>query len=185
MSPKTPEPSPSEFGSKVDIAALSAAAYADLHRLARARIRSSRPLTLLDTTGLVSDTFRRLAAQHDLAIDSRAQFLGYCARVMRSVIIDLIRERNADRRGGGAQKITLTTGIGESLPAEDEPLRVDEALADLARVEPRLARVVEMRYFGGYNEDEVAEALGITVRTVQRDWQKARVLLRAMLSHDG
>jgi RNA polymerase sigma factor (TIGR02999 family) len=184
MSPNTPEPSPYEPGSKIDIAALSATAYADLHRLAHARIRSSGPMTLLDTTGLVSDTYRRLAAQHDLSIASRAQFLGYCARVMRSVIIDLIREKNADRRGGGAQKITLTTGIGESLPTEDEPLRVDEALADLARVEPRLARVVEMRYFGGYSDEEVAEALGITARTVQRDWQKARVLLRAMLSHD-
>lgn len=185
MSPKTTEPSPSEPVGKIDIADLSATAYADLHRLARARIRSSRPLTLLDTTGLVSDTYRRLAAQHDLSIDSRAQFLGYCARIMRSVIIDLIREKNAVRRGGGAQKVTLTTGIGDSLPAEDEPLRVDDALADLARVEPRLAQVVEMRYFGGYNEEEVAEALGITARTVQRDWKKARLLLRAMLSDDG
>jgi len=141
-------------------------------------------MTLLDTTGLVSDTYRRLASQHNLSIDSRAQFLGYCARIMRSVIIDLIREKNAGRRGGGLQKVTLTTGIGESLPAEDEPLRVDEALADLAKVEPRLAKVVEMRYFGGFSEEEVAEALGITARTVQRDWTKARVLLRAMLCND-
>jgi len=184
MAPKTPEPSPSEPSGKIDIAALSATAYADLHRLARARLRSSGPMTLLDTTGLVGDTYRRLASQHDLRIESRAQFLGYCARIMRSVIIDLIREKNADRRGGGAQKITLTTGIGNSLPAEDEPLRVDDALADLAKVEPRLAQVVEMRYFGGYTEEEVAEALGLTARTVQRDWEKARVLLRAMLSND-
>ena len=188
MSPETPEPSPPVAApapdNRIDIAALSALAYQDLHRLARARIRSSGPMTLLDTTGLVSDTYRRLVSQHDLAIDSRAQFLGYCARIMRSVIIDLIREKNAGRRGGGAQKITLTTGMGDSLAAEDEPLRVDEALADLAKVEPRLAQVVEMRYFGGYNEQEVAEALGLTARTVQRDWKKARLLLRAMLSND-
>ena len=166
----------------MDVAALSAAAYEDLRRLARSRLRSSAPLTLLDTSGLVGDTYRRLAQQHNLKIDSRAQFLGYCSRIMRSVIIDLVRERNAERRGGGAPKITLSTALGESETADDEPLRIDDALADLAKLEPRLAQVVEMRYFGGYDDEEVAEALGITTRTVQRDWQKARILLQAMLS---
>jgi RNA polymerase sigma factor (TIGR02999 family) len=166
----------------MDIAALSATAYDELRGLARARLRSNGPLTLLDTTGLVSDTYRRLAVQHNLRIESRAHFLGYCSRIMRSVIIDLVRERNAERRGGGERKITLNTEIGEGLAAADEPLRVDDALAELAKREPRLAQVVEMRYFGGYNEEEVAEALGITTRTVQRDWRKARVLLRTMLA---
>jgi RNA polymerase sigma factor (TIGR02999 family) len=182
VSDELPEPPPPGRSGGIDVAALSAAAYEDLRRLARARLRSSAPLTLLDTAGLVSDTYRRLAQQHNLKIESRAQFLGYCSRIMRSVIIDLVRERNAERRGGGAQKITLSTALGESVAAEDEPLRVDDALADLAKLEPRLAQVVEMRYFGGYDEEEVAEALGITARTVQRDWQKARVLLQAMLS---
>jgi RNA polymerase sigma factor (TIGR02999 family) len=166
----------------MDIAALSATAYNELRGLARARLRSNGPLTLLDTTGLVSDTYRRLAVQHNLHIESRAHFLGYCSRIMRSVIIDLVRERNAERRGGGERKMTLNTEIGEALAAADEPLRIDDALAELAKREPRLAQVVEMRYFGGYNEEEVAEALGITARTVQRDWRKARVLLQAMLS---
>jgi len=182
VSDKPPEPQPPSSGSGVDVAALSAAAYEDLRRLARARLRSNAPLTLLDTSGLVSDTYRRLAQLHNLKIDSRAQFLGYCSRIMRSVIIDLVREKNAERRGGDAQIITLNTSLGESVSVKDEPLRVDDALADLAKVEPRLAQVVEMRYFGGYDEGEVAEALGITTRTVQRDWQKARVLLQAMLS---
>jgi RNA polymerase sigma factor (TIGR02999 family) len=120
--------------------------------------------------------------QHNLRIESRAHFLGYCSRIMRSIIIDLIREKHADRRGGGQPKIRLTTSLEDAPAAEDEPLRVDDALADLGKLEPRLAQMVEMRYFGGYNEEEIAEALGITTRTVQRDWQKARVLLRAMLS---
>ena len=180
MSDEPPEVPP--IGSGMDIAALSAAAYEDLRILARARLRSSGPLTLLDTSGLVGDTYKRLALQHNLRIESRAHFLGYCSRIMRSVIIDMVREKKAGRRGGGAPKITLNTSLGEALPDEDEPLRVDEALAELALREPRLAHVVEMRYFGGYNEDEIAEALGITARTVQRDWQKARVLLQAMLS---
>jgi RNA polymerase sigma factor (TIGR02999 family) len=177
--PVAPPPTP---GGGMDIAALSATAYDELRGLARARLRSNGPLTLLDTTGLVSDTFRRLAVQHNLHIESRAHFLGYCSRIMRSVIIDLVRERNAERRGGGERKITLNTEIGEGVAAADEPLRVDDALAELAKREPRLAQVVEMRYFGGYNEEEVAEALGLTTRTVQRDWRKARVLLRTMLS---
>jgi RNA polymerase sigma factor (TIGR02999 family) len=177
-SPKIPPPG-------ADIAALSAAAYEDLRRLARARLRSNGPLTLLDTAGLVSDTYRRLAAQHNLRIESRAHFLGYCSRIMRSIIIDLVRERNAGRRGGGERDLTLNTSIAESLAVDVQPLQLDDALADLAKLEPRLAQVVEMRYFGGYDEQEVAEALGITARTVQRDWQKARLLLQAMLSDDG
>lgn len=184
MSDDLPNPPPQSPG-RTDIAALSAAAYEDLRRLARARLRSNGPLTLLDTSGLVSDTYRRLAMQHNLQIENRAHFLGYCSRIMRSIIIDLVREKNAERRGGGDRKVTLNTTLGDALAAEDEPLRIDDALADLAKLEPRLAQVVEMRYFGGYNEDEVAEALGITARTVQRDWQKARVLLQAMLSDPG
>src|ERR1700733_10584654 len=139
----------------MDIAALSAAAYNELRGLARARLRSNGPLTLLDTAGLVSDTYRRLALQHNLRIESRAHFLGYCSRIMRSVIIDLIREKNAERRGGGAQKITLSTALVDADAPTDEPLRINDALEELAKREPRLARVVEMRYFGGYDEDEV------------------------------
>lgn len=182
MSDDSPKPAPSVSIGLKDLAALSAEAYEDLRRLAKSRLRSNGPLTLLDTSGLVGDTFKRLAQQHNLQIDSHAHFLGYCSRVMRSVIIDLVRERNAERRGGGGRMLTLNTAIGDSAASEDEPLKIDDALADLARVEPRLAQVVEMRYFGGYDEAEVALALGVTTRTVQRDWQKARVLLQAMLS---
>jgi RNA polymerase sigma factor (TIGR02999 family) len=162
-----------------DLAELSVAAYEDLLKLARARLRASGPFTLL-----VSDTYKRLAQQHHLQVKSRAHFLAYCSRIMRSVVIDLVRERNAERRGGGAQKITLSTAMGDSVPPEDEPLSIDQALAELASLEPRLAKVVEMRYFGGYSEEEVAEALGVTTRTVQRDWQKARVILHSMLATD-
>ena len=181
-SPPSPPPAPP---GPIDIAALTASAYEDLRRLARSRLRTQGPLTLLDTTGLVSDTYRRLAMQHGLRIESRAHFLGYCSRIMRSIIIDMVREKNAGRRGGGERKITLSTSLGDAVAAESEPLRVDDALEDLAKVEPRLAQVVEMRYFGGYSDEEVAEALGITARTVQRDWQKARLLLQAMLSDRG
>ncbi len=167
---------------RADVGALWSEVYPDLRQMARARLRASGPLTLLDTSGLVSDTYKRLSQRKDLQIESRGHFLAYCSRVMRSVIIDLVRERQAECRGGDALKITLNTAVGESVPSDEEPLRVDEALQDLAKMEPRLAQVVEMRYFGGYGEEEIAEALGVTVRTVQRDWQKARMLLQSMLS---
>lgn len=175
---------PSTGPSSPDIAALAAQSYEALRQLAKARLKSSGPLTLLDTAGLVSDTYQRLAQRHDLQISDRALFLGYCSKIMRSVIVDLIREQHAKRRGGSARLITLNTEISQSLAVHEEPLRIDETLADLAKVEPRLAQVVEMRYYCGYSESEIAEALFITVRTVQRDWAKARVLLKAMLSHN-
>jgi RNA polymerase sigma factor (TIGR02999 family) len=169
---------------EADIASLSQESYEDLRRLAKARLRSSGPLTLLDTAGLVGDTYQRLAQLRGLKIENRALFLGYCSRIMRSIIVDLIRDQNAKRRGGGAQLVTLNTEISKSLSVQDEPLRIDETLAELAAREPRLAQVVEMRYFGGYTEEEVAEALNVTVRTVQRDWVKAKMVLKAMLASD-
>lgn len=168
-----------------EVSELWVAAYAELRQLARSRLRVNRQLTLLDTAGLVSDAYARLARIGHLRVESRAQFLAYCSRVMRSVIIDLVREKQAERRGGDMQQVTLNTAIGDGLPdGDDEPLRVNDALASLAKLEPRLAQVVEMRYFGGYSEAEIGEALGLTVRTVQRDWKKARMLLLAMLESD-
>jgi RNA polymerase sigma factor (TIGR02999 family) len=166
-----------------EVGELWSAAYAELKQLARAKLRVSGPHTLLDTTGLVNDAYMRLAKLGRLQVDNKAHFLAYSARVMRSVIVDLVRSRNADRHGGGLPKMTLNTAIAESV-ADDEPLRVDEALTELAQLEPRLVQVVEMRYFGGFSESEIAELLGITTRTVQRDWAKARLLLRSMLTSD-
>jgi DNA-directed RNA polymerase specialized sigma24 family protein len=96
-----------------------------------------------------------------------------------------VRERASARRGGGAVRLTVDTGLAESMPASppsDEPLRVDAALSALEQVEPRLAKVVEMRYFAGLSTVEIAALLGVTDRTVRRDWDKARLLLRTMLA---
>jgi RNA polymerase sigma factor (TIGR02999 family) len=164
-----------------DIGELWAAAYEELKQLARAKLRVSGQHTLLDTTGLVNDAYMRLAKNRRLQVESRAHFLAYSARVMRSVIVDLVRAQNAERRGSGLPLVTLNTAIAESV-ADDEPVRVDEALTELGQHEPRLVQVVEMRYFGGFSEAEIAELLGVTIRTVQRDWAKARLLLRSMLS---
>ena len=101
---------------------------------------------------------------------------------MRSVIVDFARRSHAERRGGDAAHITLTTQIDERIPnGATEILRVHEALDEIASLNPRMAQVVEMRYFGGMTEPEIAEALGVTGRTVRRDWEKARLLLREAL----
>ncbi|HSW16265.1 MAG TPA: ECF-type sigma factor [Ramlibacter sp.] len=162
--------------------ALFAAAYDELRKLARSRLRDGGRNTVLDTTALVHESYLRFLKGGQLRSDDRRAFFAYASRVMRSVIIDAVRERQAERRGGDLQRLTLSTQVSDSLPAgEDELLKVHEALEMLAQAEPRLAKVVEMRYFGGYSEVEIGEALELTERTVRRDWDKARLLLGAML----
>jgi RNA polymerase sigma factor (TIGR02999 family) len=156
--------------------------YADLQRVAHSRLREQGPLTLLDTTALVHESYLRLQGGPAPDFPDRHHFLSYAARVMRSVIVDLVRARRAERRGGGALHLTLGTTLAAQTPAAaDEVLRVHEALDSLAAMDARLAAVVEMRYFGGLVESEIAQALGVTERTVQRDWQKARLLLALAL----
>jgi len=161
---------------------LFAAAYGELRKLARARLHDGGRNTYLDTTALVHESYLRFLSVGPLRSDDRRAFFAYASRVMRSVIIDAVRERQAERRGGDLDRLTLDTQLGDQLPAgENELLQVNEALEVLAQAEPRLAKVVEMRYFGGYTEAEIADALDLTERTVRRDWDKARLLLGAML----
>lgn len=157
--------------------------YPELKKIARARLHAAGPQAGLNTTALVHESYLRLAQRlGQVEFASPGHFYAYAAQVMRSVIVDELRERRAERRGGGADPVTLDTHVaGQLVEDNDEALKVDAALTALARVEPRLAQVVEMRYFGGMSDSEVAAALGITDRTVRRDWDKARALLRTML----
>jgi len=168
--------------SAAEIDALWADLYPELKKIARARLHRSGPHTVLDTTGLVNDAYLRVAGAATLRDAAPGQFLAYAARAMRSVVIDLVRERRALRHGGGMQRLALNTTILETLEADDEPHAIDEALTELAAVEPRLSQVVEMRYFGGFTDNEIGLALGVSERTVRRDWDKARLLIRAMLT---
>ena len=162
--------------------ALFAAAYGELRKLARSRLRDGGRNTCLDTTALVHESYLRLANRAGLRAEDRRAFFAYASQVMRSVIIDDVRERQAQRRGGDLERLTLDTQIIDGVPDGGEDiLRVHEALTSLAEVEPRLAQVAEMRYFGGYSEQEIADTLSVTERTVRRDWEKARLLLSEML----
>ncbi len=161
---------------------LFAAAYPELRKLARARLHNGGRNTVLDTTSLVHESYLRFLGADHLRLDDRKAFFAYASRVMRSVIVDMVRERQAERRGGGQAELTLNTLISDNLPAgENEILQINDALLALEQVEPRLATVVEMRYFGGYSDAEIAEALDLNKRTIGRDWEKARLLLLAML----
>ena len=162
--------------------ALYAAAYPELHRLARARLRDGGRNTMLDTTALVHESYLRFVRAGELRAEDRRAFFAYASQVMRSVIVSSVRDRKAEKRGGDWSPITLSTHIAANLAAdEDTILKVHEALEVLQEAEPRLAEVAQMRYFGGYSEQEIAETLSVTERTVQRDWEKARLILAAAL----
>ncbi len=162
--------------------ALFAASYAELHRLAQSRLRDRGRHLTLDATSLVHETYLRFVHAGELRAQDRRAYFGYAAQVMRSVIINSIRDRVAQKRGGDARPITLSTQIADNVSGDEETiLKVHEALEVLEQGEPRLAQVSQMRYFGGYSEKEIAETLDVTERTVQRDWEKARRILAATL----
>lgn len=155
--------------------------YADLRRMAHARLGGGGH-TLLDTTALVHESFLRLQRAGSIANADREHFLAYAASSMRSIIVDYVRRRSAERRGGGAAHVTLNTGVACDLGATDgEIIDVHDALETLAAVDPRLVRIVEMRYFAGMSDLEIGRVLGVTDRTVRRDWERARLLLAGLL----
>jgi RNA polymerase sigma factor (TIGR02999 family) len=155
-----------------------AIAYRELRDLARARLRGGSRNTLLDTTVLVHESYVRLSGNDRARFPDRARFLVYAGRAMRSIIVDFARKRLAERRGGDAVHVAFTTQLADGQRvAEGEIVQVHDALEALARVDERMAKVVEMRYFGGLTEDEIAQALGVTDRTVRRDWEQARLFL--------
>lgn len=156
--------------------------YPDLVVLARSRLRGNARMTLLDTSELVHECYLRFLNARLIQLENRAHFFAYCARVMRSIIVDFARARQAERRGGEVERVMLNTAGVEGIAApEDQVLELAEAVDDLSRLDERLASVVEMRYFGGFSELEIAEFLGLTDRTVRRDIEKARLLLASTL----
>jgi RNA polymerase sigma factor (TIGR02999 family) len=162
--------------------ALFTAAYPGLQQLARARLRDGGRSTLLDTRSLVHETFLRYAQSGALRAEDRRAFFAYASQVMRSVIVSSARERAAQKRGAGHRPVTLSERMSEQVLDDEEAiLRVHEALESLEQGDGRLAQVVQMRYFGGYSEQEIADTLEVTDRTVQRLWLKARLMLQAAM----
>ena len=155
--------------------------YPELKKIAHARLRGSGLEASMQTTGLVHESYLRLASGPGIAVGDRLQFFAYSSRVLRSIVVDLVREQRALRRGGDRELVTLDTAAGEGLPATLDVEAIHDARGDLAKLDTGLARLVEMRFFGGMTEDEIATALGVSVRSVSREWQKARALLLTLV----
>lgn len=156
--------------------------YRDLHQIARSQIRQQRRSHVRSPTSLISETWLKLASA-DFSVENRAHLVALVARAMRFVLLDEVRRTLAEKRGEGMDLLPLdeTTEPGQSSRLE-QLLILDQALNDLAKLDARLAQVVEMRYFGGLSELEIAGVLKVTERTVRRDWRKARAFL---FSHLG
>lgn len=178
-------------GAPAAIDALWLELQSELRRLARRRVRAERDSNIVSTTDLLHDVYIKLNAQRNVPWTSRGQFLALAAQAMRRLLIDNARRHRRLRRvrydSADAERSEAGNGVDPAVrlaatQRSDELLALDEALERLGRVEPRLVQVVECRFFGGYTETETAEALGVTTRTVTRDWARARVWLRCQLS---
>lgn len=160
------------------------AVYPELRRLAHAQLSRERPGHLLDTTAIVHEAYLRLTPDGSPWND-RQHFLRAASAVIRHLLVDFARQRDSGKRGGGVQPITLNE---DACAAEDDSLAVialDDAIRRLAEIDPRLERIMECRYFAGLSVAETAEALGMSVRSVEREWRRARGYLLRALEADG
>jgi RNA polymerase sigma factor (TIGR02999 family) len=157
------------------------AVYAELRGLARSRLARESPLTLLDPTSLVHESYFRMMGNLVDDAPNRRVFFGYACKVMRSVIVDYVRERNAEKRGGGQANVTLMTAIAGEPVDDTHVMAIHQAMEKLREIDPRCHDVVELRYFGGFTLDECAELLQVSPITVGRDWEKARLFLSYQL----
>jgi RNA polymerase sigma factor (TIGR02999 family) len=154
-----------------------AALYRELSRLARSKLSAESTFTNLDATALVHECYIRLAQGAPGQWENRHAFFNYAATAMRNVIVDVARERNAQKRGGGLRELTLTTGVAEDVFAPDEIAHLDAALGALGKVDAQLLLIVELRYFAGLTVEDVAQQLDLSARTVKRRWESARAFL--------
>lgn len=155
--------------------------YQELRRLARGQLNRLRGGSL-QTTELVHEAYLRLCPQLELGVEDRAHFFAISARAMRQVLVDHFRRRSAIKRGGGDPPLSLDEGLVPVAERGRVLLDLDHALEQLAGLNPRLARVVELKFFGGMTEEEIALALGLSVRTVRNDWRKAKAWLARELA---
>jgi len=153
------------------------AAYQELRRLAAGLMRNERQDHTLQTTALVNEAYLRLVGDTPVDWQSRAHFFGIVASAMRRVLVEHARRRSAEKRGGGWEKITLVENLNLAGSSELDILELDRTLTRFAQIDPRAARVVELRVFGGFKEKEIAEVLGVSERTVRGDWRVAAMWL--------
>jgi RNA polymerase sigma-70 factor, ECF subfamily len=161
---------------------LIALVYDDLHAIAHRHLQAGRRDGGLDTTALVHEAYLKLAAVEEGSWPSRSHFFAFCSKAMRRILIDHARRRHAAKRGGDQVHVTLNPGVGGTDQDTAELLALNDALDRLETRDPRLAQIVEFRFFGGMSVPEAAEALEISTRTVERDWARARAYLHEALA---
>ncbi len=169
-------------GDQAALDRLTSVVSGELHRIARRYMRNERAGNTLQATALVNEVYLRLVDVQNVDWQHRAQFFSISAQIMRNILVDAARARGANKRGGQIVKVTLENAPVISPEPDDFILSLDEALTDFAKIAPRQARVVELRYFGGMSEEETAEVMQTSERTVRRDWQFAKAWLRHELS---
>jgi len=168
-------------GDKEAFDRLAPLVYDELRRLAQSYMRRERANQTLQTTALIHEAYLRLIDASRVQWQNRAHFFGVAARLMRQVLVAFARERGYQKRGGGAQQVSLDETMVIDEGQDEDLVALDEALSALAQFDARKAQVVEMRFFGGLTEDEIAAALGVSPETVRRDWRLARSWLRRKL----
>ena len=166
--------------------ALYRAVYGDLKRIARRQLGRRDAASTLTTTALVHEAYLRLARPGSLDLNDRTHFFSLAARAMRQILVDHARKRMADKRGGGVLALELDEGrVGAADDRADVLVALDGALEKLERVDDRLARLVEWRFFGGMTFEEAAAGIGVSDRTLKRDWKRAKAFLYRELSREG
>ena len=152
--------------------------YAELHRLARRELnRRGRPVAGLGVTTVLHEAYLRMSGRDEAMFPDHARFLGYAARVMRGLIIDDLRRNRSQKRGGLFELTTLTTNHGDGLAEPRALLRIGDAVEELARIDPGLAEIVDLKFFCGFSFTDIAVMRGVSERTIQRNWEKARLFL--------
>jgi RNA polymerase sigma factor (TIGR02999 family) len=158
--------------------------YDELHRIARRQLRERGSSLTLGATTLLHEAYLSLQQRRDVVFPDRAHFLAYASRAMRGLVIDYARKRQALKRGGGFEITSLPTDGPEQAPESVELQRLGEAIDRLAAIEPRLAQVVDLKYFSGFSFSDIAAMWNMSERTIQRDWEKARLFLHQCLLGD-
>ena len=157
---------------------LMSVVYEELHRLARRYMRNESPGHTLQTSALVHEAFIRLVDQRNVHWQNRSHFFAIAAQMMRRILVDYARSRNFAKRGGGAVKLSLEEGLIVSDERSEQVVAVHEALDGLAKIDPRQAQIVELKFFGGLSNEEAAAVLSVSPGTVARDWTMAKAWLR-------
>lgn len=164
-------------GDREALDALMPLVYAELHRLARSYLQRERPDHTLQSTALVNEAYVRLTGQNLPQWQNRAHFFGVAAQLMRQILVDYARSHRADKRGGGAFKLTLGDAAEQAQPIDIDLVALDDALKTLAEIDPQQSRIVELKFFAGLTNEDASEILGISTSTVKRDWVTARAWL--------